>query len=78
MDRDLDAALGLRDPRGVLSVYVTAAPGVRPGRHDHAALDRVVDSSRVGWPSPDAAALQARVAALDRTRLVRSATPGLA
>jgi Bacterial archaeo-eukaryotic release factor family 10 len=78
LDRGLDAALGLPDPRGVLSVYVTAAPGVRPGRHDHAPLDRVVDSSRAEWPSPDAVALQARVAALDRTRLVRSATPGLA
>jgi hypothetical protein len=76
--RGLEGALELRDQRGVLSVYFSAGHGVRPGRHDHAPLDRLVHASRADWPLPNVVALEKRVAGLDRIRLMRSATPGLA
>jgi hypothetical protein len=76
--RDLKAALELRDPRGVLSVYIHDAGPRGSKLHDRTGpLRDLVAASRSDGIA-DLVALEERIAALDGRRRTHSRAPGLA
>jgi hypothetical protein len=76
--RYLKAALELRDPRGVLSVYIDDAGPRGSKLHDRTGpLRHLVAASRADGIA-DLVALEERIAALDGRRPTRSRTLGLA